>query len=257
MNQHFPRVSEHSAPDLAQAYAQRSGWQRARGLNLLDLAAPRSAQTALDLGCGTGDLTVELARRIGPRGRVYGIDPDAARLDRAKALLPGTGGNIEYHLATAERMDPIPTRSVDLIYSNYVVHWVHDVPAMLDEVERVLKPGGRFVAEFAGAPSQPFDDLMRLMPGADAFSTQHTFFEDREWQAIVGNRKFDVLALNWLDLSLLCENLSELFDWLEATSHGTFRPSLLEAADRAHLEAAYPGRITIPIKALNISLQRV
>ena len=244
-------------PELAKAYAQRTQWQLARGLGLLDRAAPEGGQTVLDLGCGTGELTVELARKVGPLGRVYGVDPDAARLNRAKTLLPETSENVEYHRATAENLDPIPTRAVDLIYSNYVIHWVRDVPAMLDEVERVLKPGGRLVAEFAGAPTQAFDDLMRLMPGSSAFSSEHTFFDESEWRAATRARKLRVFALNHVDVSLLCENRHELFDWLEATSNGAFQPSLIKAADRAQLEKTYPGRVRIPIRALTLGVRRV
>ncbi len=257
MTRCIARGSDPGTPELAKAYAQRTQWQRARGLNLLDLAAPDTGQTVLDLGCGTGELTVELARRVGPRGRVYGIDPDAARLNRAKALLPETSENVEYHRATAERMDLIPTRAVDLIYSNYVIHWVRDVPGMLDEVERVLKPGGRLVAEFAGAPTEALDDLMRLMPGGAAFSSEHSFLGDSDWRAAVRARKLRIFALRRLDLSLLCENRSELFGWLEATSNGAFRPSLLRTADRVRLEATYPGRVQVPIRALSLSLERI
>ena len=117
MTRKLPRGSERDTPALALAYSQRgqwqpntqrSQWQRAHGLNLLDpaapqdgrtvldflvdLAAPRSGQTALDLGCGTAELIMELARRVGPRERVWRTDPGAARPHRAKAPLRTASG---------------------------------------------------------------------------------------------------------------------------------------------------------------------
>lgn len=55
---------------------------------LLDLAKPQNGETVLDLGCGTGQLTSELAYSVGPTGKVIAIDPDVERLKVAQASIP-------------------------------------------------------------------------------------------------------------------------------------------------------------------------
>lgn len=95
-------------------------------------AATPSRSHALDVGCGTGQLTTLLAAQF---DHVTGIDPSASQIENA-ATLP----NIQYRVGSAEDLD-LPDRSVDLITVAQAAHWF-DLPAFYREAARVARPGG-------------------------------------------------------------------------------------------------------------------
>jgi arsenite methyltransferase len=97
----------------------------------------------LDLGCGAGTDLLIAAQMTGPTGRVIGVDMTAAMLDRARASAEAMGlGNVDLYEALIEST-PLPGASVDAVISNGVIDLVPDKDAVLDEVDRVLRPGGR------------------------------------------------------------------------------------------------------------------
>jgi arsenite methyltransferase len=97
----------------------------------------------LDLGCGAGTDLLIAAQMTGPTGRVIGIDMTASMLDRARASATEMGlANIELHESLIEAL-PLDDASVDVVISNGVIDLVPDKDAVLDEVDRVLRPGGR------------------------------------------------------------------------------------------------------------------
>ena len=60
--------------NLALKYSQESSWQFKRGMELLEQSGIKKGDTVLDIGCGTGELTLEIAKRVGPTGKVIAID---------------------------------------------------------------------------------------------------------------------------------------------------------------------------------------
>jgi arsenite methyltransferase len=97
----------------------------------------------LDLGCGAGTDLLIAAQMTGPAGRVIGIDMTASMLDRARASAVEMDlGNVELHEALIEAL-PLDAASVDIVISNGVIDLVPDKDAVLDEIDRVLRPGGR------------------------------------------------------------------------------------------------------------------
>jgi ubiquinone/menaquinone biosynthesis C-methylase UbiE len=122
--------------------AERLVAQGVRAQPLLDAAALRSDDRALDIGCGPG-IAVELASSLLTRGRVVGIDPSDAMLDEAHTRAHGAD-NVVLERATAESV-PCDDASIDVAWAlNSLHHW-RDRAAGLAEVRRVLRPGGRFV----------------------------------------------------------------------------------------------------------------
>ncbi len=115
--------------------------------NPLATASLREGEVVVDLGSG-GGLDVFLAsEKVGPAGRAIGIDmtPDMVELARrndAKRLEGGGHDNVEFHLATIDRL-PLADASVDCVISNCVINLAPDKRAVFREVARVLKPGGR------------------------------------------------------------------------------------------------------------------
>ena len=108
--------------------------------SLVDL---RSGDRVLDLGSGTGGDVLVSARRVGPTGKVWGLDmtPEMLALARARALESGAF-NVEYLEGYIEHI-PLPDASVDVVISNCVIVLSADKAAVFNEIARVLVPGGR------------------------------------------------------------------------------------------------------------------
>ena len=117
--------------------------------NPIATANLRPGETVVDLGSGGGLDVFLAARKVGPSGRAIGIDmtPEMIALARRNAeQAKGEDGqplaNVEYHQSTIDRL-PLADASVDCVISNCVINLAPDKPAVLREIARVLKPGGR------------------------------------------------------------------------------------------------------------------
>ena len=112
--------------------------------NPLTVAELRPGDRVLDLGSGGGIDVLLSARRVGPTGRVYGVDmtPEMLALGRANAAEAGAT-NVEFREGTIEDL-PLPEAAVDAVISNCVINLSADKAAVLREAFRVLVPGGRF-----------------------------------------------------------------------------------------------------------------
>lgn len=114
------------------------------------LDTARSGESVLDIGSGGGIDCFEALRRVGPKGRVIGLDMTDEMLAIARrnapivtANLGCPGSAVEFRKGLAEAM-PIEEKSIDLIISNCVINLSPDKPRVFEEMYRVLRPGGRF-----------------------------------------------------------------------------------------------------------------
>ena len=108
------------------------------------LAQLAPGETVLDLGSGGGIDVLLSARRVGPHGRVYGLDMTDEMLALARENQVKAGAtNVEFLRGEMEHI-PLPDSSVDVIISNCVINLSSDKDRVLAEAFRVLKPGGRF-----------------------------------------------------------------------------------------------------------------
>jgi len=97
----------------------------------------------LDLGCGAGTDLLIAAQMTGPAGRAIGVDMTTAMLSRAQASARAMGlESVELHEALIESL-PVEDASVDVVISNGVIDLLPDKDVVLDEIDRVLRPGGR------------------------------------------------------------------------------------------------------------------
>jgi arsenite methyltransferase len=108
------------------------------------LADLHEGETVLDLGSGGGIDVFLSARRVGPTGKVYGLDMTDEMLDLARENQREAGvRNVEFLKGDIEAI-PLPSGSVDVIISNCVINLAPDKSRVIAEAFRVLKPGGRF-----------------------------------------------------------------------------------------------------------------
>lgn len=123
-------------------YDERHAYVARYGLEVILWLAPRPGEYILDLGCGTGTLTAEIAA-LG--ARVTGLDNSEAMLETARKNCSG----IEF--CHASGTDFTFTEKFDAVFSNAALHWMRPPEHVIACVARCLKPLGRFVGEFGGA----------------------------------------------------------------------------------------------------------
>lgn len=124
----------------ANDYGKNAAFVHGLASGVLDWLDAKPTESFLDVGCGDGQLTLRIAST---GARVVGVDNSQEMLAAARSR------GIDAHEGSAESL-PFADRSFDAVFSNAVLHWVYKQDAMMGEVRRVLKPGGRFVAEMAG-----------------------------------------------------------------------------------------------------------
>ena len=108
-----------------------------------DALTPAPGETILDIGCGNGLLTAELARAVGTTGKIIGVDPSADMLAAAKDRCKSQD-NIEFRDGLAHKL-PVEDASVDKAVSVQVFEYIPDIEPALDDALRCLKPNGRLV----------------------------------------------------------------------------------------------------------------
>lgn len=100
-------------------------------------------EVVLDLGCGAGTDLLIAAQMTGPTGRAIGVDMTDAMLERARVSAVEMGlANVELHESLIESL-PLADGSIDVVISNGVIDLVPDKDAVFEEIDRVLRPGGR------------------------------------------------------------------------------------------------------------------
>jgi len=118
-------------------YARFAGERARPFFDLLDLVTPIPGGRAVDLGCGTGELTAELHRRTGAT-ETLGIDSSEAMLAKA---VPHAGAGLRFERGDISAF--APSEPYDLVFSNAAYHWVPDHPALLARLTKAVKPGGQ------------------------------------------------------------------------------------------------------------------
>jgi len=111
------------------------------GKDLVELLAPKRGERILDLGCGTG----HLSRQIADAGaEVIGIDNSPAMITQARA------NYADLRFEIGDGKDFAFPKLFDAVFSNATLHWIKEAEQLVRCVRRALRPGGRFVAEFGG-----------------------------------------------------------------------------------------------------------
>ena len=121
-------------------------YQGKDGMELIEKLSPEKGSYVLDFGCGTGYLASVLATRVGPNGKVCGIDPNAERIKVARQNYSSMK-NLQLLNKSSENF---PNSPYDAVFSNHVMHWIEDKESVFRKVFDNLKVNGKFAINCSG-----------------------------------------------------------------------------------------------------------
>ena len=202
--------------------------------DLVDLLAPRPGERVLDLGCGTGELTAQLAER---GARVLGLDASSEMVAEARRKHPSL------ELVVADGQELRFEAEFDAVFSNATLHWMPRADDVAQGVARALCPGGRFVAELGGARCvQTVRDAVRDALsdlGIAGYGTPSWFFPSVPgYAACLERAGLWVHTALWFERPTLLEGEAGLSNWLELfcapllAALGERSPALVENVER-------------------------
>jgi SAM-dependent methyltransferase len=127
-------------------------------LSLFDRVGIGAGMSCLDVGCGGGDVTLDLAGLIGPAGRVVGWDIDETKLELARGEAAEMGfGNVEYRLADIRQSEA--TSEFDVVYTRFLLTHLRDPAEAVAKLGQAARPGGVVIIEdidYGGTFCRPF-----------------------------------------------------------------------------------------------------
>lgn len=253
-------------------YAKNSQGQLAWALALIDRLQVGDGCRVLDVGCGEGKVSAELARRV-PAGRVVGIDNSPAMIELAQRTWASLVPNLEFRLADAQAFD-VPG-AFDLAFSNSALHWVPDHPAVLRGVAAALKPGGRLVFSMGGRGTaavvyRAIGELEQTSPWARFLTgvrSPHYFFGPEnynEWLPRAGLKPLRVVLtpkpMRHATAAALAGWLRTVWmpytDRIPATERTEFL-NQLAARVRASCDMTEDGALLLPMVNLEVEAEKV
>ena len=213
----------------AQRYQGRHSYVWQFGESLLELLQPRAGERILDVGCGTGQLTAEIARS---GAKVTGLDNSSDMLASARRNFP----ELNFELADATRFRV--AEPFDAVFSNAALHWVRDQDAAAGSIARALKPGGRLVAELGGKGCiASVVGAMRDVLGARADQLcPWTFPSVGEFTPLLEHHGLEVNQALLFDRPTPVEGDDGLENWLRMFCASYFRDLTPEETDRTIAE---------------------
>jgi trans-aconitate 2-methyltransferase len=158
----------------AEGYSRISGLQQAMAAEVLALLDLKGNERILDIGCGNGKITAEIAARV-PKGTVVGVDPSNAMIEFAFAHFgPEKFANLQFRMGDARRL-PFH-EEFDLVVSFNALHWISEQDEALNSIRSSLRPDG--VAQLRLVPAGPRKSLEDVIEDTRLSPRWSAYFKD-------------------------------------------------------------------------------
>jgi len=191
----------------AEQYEGKYSWVWRLGTGVVELLAPQPSERILDVGCGTGQLTADIAKH---GAQVIGLDNSTNMIGQARQNFPG----LTFVLgdATSFRLQ----QQFDAVFSNAALHWVKDADAVAESIDRALKPGGRFVAEFGGnGNTRSVLDALRVALGPESDTRCPWYYPSiGAYTSLLERHGLEVRHAELFDRPTPLESETGMEDWL-------------------------------------------
>jgi len=191
-------------------YDDRHSFVWKKSADLIDLLNPQPGERILDLGCGTGHLTAQIAER---GAEVTGIDSSAAMIGQARQNYP----KLKFALADARHLHF--DQPFDAVFSNAALHWIPEPSAVITGVAASLKPAGRFVLEMGarGNIARIVTVLEAMLKEAGYSPGNPWFFPSAaEYATLLEQQGFEIQALSTFERWHKLEHPERgMREWLE------------------------------------------
>lgn len=207
----------------AQDYAQNSQAQQQWANELIALLQLSGRENVLDLGCGDGKVTAEIAKIV-DRGAVVGIDNSAAMIALAQGRYPDQQHpNLSFRVMDAGSLSF--TECFDLVFSNAVLHWVKQHQPVLDGLYRSLKSGGKILLRMGGQGDAAgmrtaIDRVKDSAPWSRyfiGFEFPYTFPAVDEYRVMLEAAGFNVKRLELVAKDMSHDGREGLASWIRTT----------------------------------------
>ena len=175
---------------------------------------PQAGDIILDLGCGTGELSVCMAELVGPEGKVVAVDPDKERILLAQQSY-GEVRNLSFVEGSASNFPGIGTESYDIIFSNYVIHWIPDKHEVFKNMFGSLKREGKIAIEYNDRfLSFEMSAYKVLNPkNAPRFLEMCQFEERAKIEEYCSTAGFHIVTSYDTSMQLVFESIESLLNW--------------------------------------------
>lgn len=204
----------------AEKYDSVKAPQVEAGRDLIGMAGVKTAESVLDIGCGTGKLTLEIAALAG-KGSVVGIDPSEEMLNRALAVSAGVR-NLGFMALRAQEMDFY--EKFDLAFSNSALQWIKrpdEQRAVIGKTFNALRPGGRIAFQMPAMTfcREFFEYAGRAMEAAgleryfEGFEPPWYFPSAPEYEGFLKSAGFSGINVFYRDYALAFGSVKEVLDW--------------------------------------------
>ena len=195
-------------------YEEKHSYVWQYGSQMLEILSPKPGESILDLGCGTGQLTAQIAAT---GAKVVGLDAAESAIATCRQNYP----QLEFMVANGA--DFTVERDFDAVFSNAALHWIHPPAAAAKCIYQALKPGGRLVAEFGGK-----DNIKQIITAIEAAfdepqSDRWYFPSIGEYSTLLEQQGFRVNYAVWFPRPTKLEGESGLANWLEMFAKDRFK----------------------------------
>jgi trans-aconitate 2-methyltransferase len=213
------RAYRWDAKDYARHSVSQLGWAR----QLLSKLHLKGDEYLLDLGCGDGKVTAEIARTI-PYGLVIGIDNASSMINLANATFATNKfPNLKYIRASA---DTLPfCEKFDVIFSNAALHWIKDHKVILKEIAYCLRDEGRVIMQMGGKGNAAevisvIDEFLQLEPWRQYFKNftfPYSFYTPEDYRKWIAQAGLKLIRSELLEKDMQHAGPNVMAGWIRTT----------------------------------------